>query len=81
MRKIELVEEFDLGMISPEILSVGDVDLGFMSYKVEFEDKGIPLNNDWEHPVFLDKATTKYYRPHMICGVIDVRKYREMMKC
>ena len=81
VRKIELVEEFDLGMISPEILSVGDVDLGFMSYKVECEDKGIPINNDWEHPVFLDKATTKYYRPHMICGVIDVRKYREMMKC
>lgn len=81
VRKIELVEEFDLGRISPEILSMGNVDLGFMSYKVEFEDKGIPINKDWENPVFLDKAVTKYYRPHMIGGVIDVRKYREMMKC
>lgn len=79
--EIELVEEFDYSRISTEILSMGDVDLGFMSYKVEFEDKGIPINNNWEHPVFLDKATTKYYRPHMIGGVIDVRKYREGMKC
>ena len=52
-----------------------------MSYKVMFEDNGIPINNDWDNPVFSDKATTQYYRPHMINGVIDVRKYKEVMKC
>ncbi len=81
VRRIELVDDFDLSLISPEIQSLGDVDLGFMSYKVEFNDKGIPLNNDWDDPVFSDKASTRYYRPHMINGIIDVRKYKEMMKC
>lgn len=81
VKKIELVEEFDLQEIDEEIVEMGDVDLGFMSYKVEFEDKGIPLNNDWEHPVFSDRATTKYYRPHMVKGVVDVGKYVEVMRC
>ena len=81
VRKIELVEDFDLNRIASEIIAMGDVDLGFMSYKVEFKDRGIPLNNDWNDPVFSDKASTVYYRPHMINGIIDVRKYREMMKC
>ena len=79
--KIRLVEDFDLSRISPEITAMGDVDLGFMSYKVEFLDKGIPVNNDWNHPVFSDRASTVYYRPHMINGIIDVRQYKEMMKC
>ena len=81
VRKIELVEDFDLNRIASEIIAMSDVDLGFMSYKVEFKDRGIPLNNDWNDPVFSDKASTVYYRPHMINGIIDVRKYREMMKC
>ena len=81
VRKIRLVEDFDLSRISPEITAMGDVDLGFMSYKVEFWDKGIPVNNDWNHPVFSDRASTVYYRPHMINGIIDVRQYKEMMKC
>jgi len=81
VRRIELVEDFDLSLISPEIQSLGDVDLGFMSYKVEFNDKGLPLNHDWNNPVFSDKASTRYYRPHMINGIIDVRRYKEMMKC
>ena len=79
--KIRLVEDFDLSRISPEITAMGDVDLGFMSYKVEFLDKGIPVNNDWNHAVFSDRASTVYYRPHMINGIIDVRQYKEMMKC
>lgn len=78
---ITLVDEFDFGAISPEILAMGDVDFGFMSYKVCFADKGIPKNGDWENPVFSDKAVTAYYRPHMVNGVIDVQKYREAMKC
>ena len=81
VRKIRLVEDFDLSRISPEITAMGDVDLGFMSYKVEFLDKGIPVNNDWNHPVFSDRASTVYYRPHMINGIIDVRQYKEMMNC
>ena len=55
VRKIRLVEDFDLSRISPEITAMGDVDLGFMSYEVEFLDKGIPVNNDWNHPVFSDR--------------------------
>ena len=60
---------------------MGDVDLGFMSYRVEFWDQGKPLNDNWEHPKFSDQADTVYYRPHMVRGVIDVKKYREGMKC
>ena len=81
VRKIELVEDFDLSWISSEIIAMGDVDLGYMSYRVVFDDKGIPKNNDWDDPVFSDKASTIYYRPHMINGIIDVQKYKEMMKC
>ena len=81
VKRIELVEDFDYSKIHPEIMSMGDTDLGFMSYRVNFEDKGIPLNGDWDNPVFSDRATTAYYRPHMVGGVIDVRKYREVIKC
>jgi CRISPR-associated protein Cas5d len=81
VRSISFVDDFDLNLISSSILALGDVDLGFMSYRVCFADKGIPLNDDWENPKFSDKANTQYYRPHMINGVIDVAKYREVMKC
>lgn len=81
VRNISLVNDFDLNQIDDSILSMVDVDLGFMSYRVCFYDKGVPLNRDWENPKFSDKASTLYYRPHMINGVIDVAKYREMMKC
>lgn len=81
VRSITLVEDFDLNQISSAVLSMGDVDLGYMSYCVKFEDEGIPLNGDWENPVFSDRATTLYYRPHMINGIIDVNKYREVTKC
>lgn len=81
VKSISLVDDFDLNQISKSILNSGDVDLGFMSYKVHFDDKGIPINNDWDNPKFSDKATTQYYRPHMINGIIDVEKYREAMKC
>ncbi len=82
VKKLELVEDFDLSEINREILSMGDVDLGFMSYRVNFEDKGIPVNGDWDNPKFSDRAVTEYYRPHMIGGIIDVEKYhREGIKC
>lgn len=81
VKRMELVEEFDENLISSKILEMGDVDLGYMSYKVQFADEGKPINGDWENPKFSDRASTIYYRPHMIDGVIDVKKYREELKC
>lgn len=81
VRKIELVDSFPMDEIDPEILALGDVDLGYMLYRMEFQDGGKPLNGDWENPVFSDRAAALYYRPHMIYGVIDVEKYREAFIC
>lgn len=81
VKDIWLVEAFDLSLISSSILELGDVDLGFMSYQVQFRDGGVPVNGDWDNPKFSDKAATVYYRPHMIGGVIDIAKYREGLKC
>lgn len=81
VKRIELVDEFDDKLISDEIIQMGDVDLGFMNYRVAFSDGGKPVNDDWDNPKFSDSATTVYYRPHMIKGVIDVGKYREGQIC
>ncbi len=77
VKKIEIVEEFNLSDISSDILSLGEIDLGYMSYMVSFKDKGIPVNNDYDNPKFSDTATTLYYRPTMMDGVIDVALYRD----
>ena len=79
VKSIELVEEFPLENVSDTLK--GDTDLGFMLYHMKFEDGGHPKDNDWEKRNFSDKADALFYRPHMIDGVIDVAKYREMMKC
>lgn len=76
---IELVEAFDLSLIPPELH--GDVDLGYMLYGMKFDDGGIPQNGNWEAPKFSDNASAIFYRPHMIDGVIDVAKYREVVSC
>lgn len=81
LRSMKLVADFDLHRINSSILAAGDVDLGFMAYRVSFKDGGVPVNNDWENPAFSDKAVTQYYRPHMIGGVIDVAKYKEGSIC
>lgn len=81
VRNIWLVENFDFNLISSSVLKQGDVDLGFMSYRMQFQDGGRPVNGDWDNPKFSDKASTVYYRPHMVNGVIDVAKYREGLKC
>ena len=60
---------------------MGDKDLGYMLYRLNFEDKGEPINNDWDNPKFSDKATAEYYRPHLVNGVIDVQKYKEGIVC
>ena len=79
--RIQLVEEFDENLINSAVLEMGDVDLGYMSYRVAFADEGKPINGSWDVPKFSDRASTIYYRPHMINGVIDVKKYREELKC
>lgn len=81
VKRMELVQDFDENLISGAVLDMGDVDLGFMSYRLEFSDKGRPINNDWENPKFSDEASAVYYRPHMINGIIDVKKYREELRC
>lgn len=78
---IRLVDRFDLTQIDERILNSADTDLGFMCYRVEFRDHGVPLNGNWEEPEFSDAASTVYYRPHMKKGIIDVAKYREEIKC
>ena len=79
VKSIELVEEFPLENVSDTLK--GDTDLGFMLYHMKFEDGGHPKDYDWDKRNFSDKADALFYRPHMIDGVIDVAKYREMMKC
>ena len=76
---MELVDTFDLHEVAAE--NKGDRDLGWMLYRMQFQDKGIPQNGDWEHPKFSDAANAVYYHPHMIDGVIDVAKYREEITC
>ena len=80
-KKICLVDEFDMQQISPEITKLGDVDLGFMLYCMNYADKGKADGLDWEDIIFSDSANAVYYRPHMINGVIDVAKYREELRC
>ena len=67
--------------ISPEIRALGDVDLGYMLYRMQFRDGGIPVNGDWETPKYSDRADALYYRPHMVSGVIDVAAYRRELRC
>lgn len=81
VRRISLADSFDLDQISGEIRSMGDVDLGYMLYRMRFADEGRPVNGDWENPEFSDRADAVYYRPHMVGGVIDVAKYAEESKC
>jgi len=81
VKSITLVDEFDMDLVNSSIQKSGDIDLGFMSYQVKFADGGQPVNNNWDNPRFSDKASTVYYRPHMVDGVIDVAKYREALKC
>lgn len=79
VKRIELVEEFPTQ--NHEASLSGDIDLGFMLYKMQFADGGRPKEDDWDKKEFSDKADAVFYRPHMIDGVIDVAKYREAMIC
>ncbi len=79
VREIKLVDEFPFGDVDESLM--GDRDLGFMLYRMEFEDGGRPLNGDWNVPQFSDSAKPGFYRPHMVDGVIDVAKYRGDIRC
>ena len=81
VKSIRLVDSFDQNEIDLAIVSMGDVDLGYMLYRLQFEDKGIPTNNDWANPVYSDVARAVYYRPHMVNGIIDVARYAKEIKC
>lgn len=77
--QVSLVEKFPLEEVSSS--NMGEHDLGFMLYKVAFKDKGHPINEDWNKNIYSDEADSLFYRPVMKDGIIDVTKYREMMKC
>jgi CRISPR-associated protein Cas5d len=79
VKKIELVDAFNYDEISEELK--GDIDLGFMLYRMKFKDGGNPVNNDWDNPKFSDEADALYYRPHLIDGVINVAEYMEGIIC
>ena len=79
--KLTLVEDFDLSQVCEDLNSQLDVDLGFMLYRMRFEDGGKPINDSWEEPKFSDRSIAEYYRPHMQRGIIDVQKYRGDVKC
>lgn len=79
--KLELVEEFPMEQIAPTILEKGNTDLGFMLYRLQFQDGGIPKENDWEKGLYSDTAEPVFYRPHLVNGIIDVAKYKEMNVC
>lgn len=81
VRCLYMVEDFDLEQISPQVLALGDVDLGYILYRLRFRDGGRPVNDNWEQPRFSDAADALYYRPHMIGGVIDVAAYAEELPC
>lgn len=79
--RLYLVDGFPLDEISPDIVRMGDVDLGYMLYRLNFRDGGIPAGGNWDAPVFSDSASAEYYRPHMVNGIIDVPLYREGKTC
>ena len=76
VKEIKLVDDFDLSEISDKLK--GERDLGYMLYGLKFKDK---IDGDWDKAVFSDNADAVYYRPVMVNGIIDVRKYCGVMKC
>ncbi len=76
VRDMALVDEFDFSQISDELM--GEKDFGYMLYGLRYKDR---INGDWNTAVFSDNADAVYYRPIMKDGVIDVKKYREVIRC
>lgn len=65
--RVTLIEEI------PESPITGDVDLGYMLYDLQYQ-KDKDGNS-------LDSADPRFYRPHMVNGVVDVKKYSEALLC
>ena len=81
VKSITPVEDFNLDEISPEIISRGDIDLGYMLYRMKFNDGGHPIKQIEGRNVYSDCAEALYYRPHLVNGVIEVPKYTEGLIC
>lgn len=64
---VELAETLDNSTLS------GDVDLGYMLYELRYKTDENGKSTDNADPVF--------YRPHMINGEIDVRRYAKELQC
>ena len=81
VKRIDMVSSFNLEEISEDVRRMGDVDLGYMLYGMSFRDGGIPINGDFDNPVYSNEADPIFYRPHMIEGIIDVAEYRRTRRC
>lgn len=57
----------------PQSPLTGDVDLGYMLYDLQYKKD--------EDGKSLDAADPRFYRPHMVNGVIDVAKYAGDLSC
>lgn len=58
VRKIQLVDAFPLDEIHPQVRALGDVDMGYMCYRMQFEDGGKPINrNCSDGPLQMDQMT------------------------
>lgn len=65
--RVTLTEEI------PQSPITGDVDLGYMLYDLQYKKD--------ENGKSLDSADPRFYRPHMIDGMIDVAKYAGELLC
>lgn len=65
--RVTLTEEIPASPIT------GDTDLGYMLYDLQYQK-----DNDGRA---LDSADPRFYRPHMVDGVIDVAKYAGDLLC
>lgn len=79
VKKFYRVDDFDLSAIDGSLK--GERDLGYMLYALKFKDDMERLKKDWNPAFFSDKADAVFYRPKMVDGIIDVKKYREELKC
>ena len=57
----------------PQSPLTGDIDLGFMLYDLQYKKD--------KNGKSLDSAEPRFYRPHMVNGVINVAKYAQGLLC
>ncbi|WBW49927.1 type I-C CRISPR-associated protein Cas5c [Peptoniphilus equinus] len=81
VKVIRWVESIDEDLVCDELRHQECVDLGFMLYRMDFEDGGRPKQDDWGRREFSDRAKPVFYRPQMKRGIIDVATYREECRC